>query len=154
MLALLPPVDGPAPMLLKQKVTMQARGERFQFLIVSRFDATQARLVALMPTGQQLIALEYDGKQLHQSVAVPVELPGEAILATIQFAFWPEASVRQHYPPELGWTLRLEANRRQLWHYDAHFLDIVQEAGTTRVKNYPGEYQVTIKTLEQKDLEQ
>jgi hypothetical protein len=153
-LALLPPAEGPAPVLLKQTVAMEAQGERFQFLVVSRFDAKQARLVALMPTGQQLTALEYDGAQLQQSVAVPLELPGRAILATMQFALWPEASVRKHYSVVQGWTLRLEANRRQLWHHGARFLDIVQEVDTTRVRNYPGEYQVIIKTLEQKDLEQ
>lgn len=153
-LALLPPAEGPAPVLLKQTVAMEAKSERFQFLVVSRFDAQQARLVALMPTGQQLTALEYDGTQLQQNTAVPLELPGRSILATMQFALWPEASIRKHYSTGQGWTLRLEANRRQLWHHGARFLDIVQEVDTTRVRNYPGEYQVIIKTLEQKDLEQ
>lgn len=153
-LVLLPPAEGPAPVLLKQTVAMQARGESMQFLVISRFDRQQAKLVALMATGQQLMALAYDGRQLKQTLNVPVELPGEEILAMIQFALWPDAALNQHYPSDKGWAVGIEANRRQLWHHGALQLDIVYDGETTRVRNYPGQYQVTIQTLEKRNFAQ
>lgn len=151
-LALLPPAEGPAPVLLKQRVDMQTHGEQLAFLVVSRFERQQVRMVALLPTGQPLTTLEYDGKQLQQRDAMPVNLPGESILATIQFALWPERSLRRHYRPEQGWALSTETGRRQLWHHGVLLLDIVYDADITRVYNHAQEYQVRIETLEAMDL--
>ncbi|GGB80955.1 hypothetical protein GCM10011352_03330 [Marinobacterium zhoushanense] len=139
-------------MLLKQTVTLQSADERLAFLVVSRFERQQVKLVALLPTGQPLTALEYDGKQLQQTVSVPVNLPAESILATIQFALWPEPSLRRHYRPEQGWTLSAETNRRQLWHHGALLLDIIYDADITLVHDYLRAYQVRIQTLEEMNL--
>ncbi|MBM7456143.1 hypothetical protein HNR62_002024 [Oceanisphaera litoralis] len=151
-LILLSPADGPDSVLLKQAVVMQSRGENLKFIVVSRFDRKRTRLVALMPTGQSLTTLDYDGQRLQQTVGIPVELPGEAILATIQFSLWPTPVLNRHYSSEAGWGVAIEANRRQLWHHGALVLDIVYDENITRVWNYPEEYQVTIQTFDKRDL--
>lgn len=153
-LLLLPPAEGPAPVLLKQTLAMESRGERLQFLVVGRFDHQSSRLAALMATGQPLMTLEYDGRKLRQQVNIPAELPGKAILATIQFALWPADALSRYYPSEAGWRLDMEASRRRLWHDGVPQLDVVHEGGVIRVTNYPGEYSVTIQTLEKRKLAQ
>ncbi|OXY81036.1 DUF3261 domain-containing protein [Oceanimonas doudoroffii] len=151
---LLPPAEGPAPVLLKQTLAMESRGERLQFLVVGRFDHQRSRLAALMATGQPLMTLEYDGRQLRQQVNIPAELPARAILATIQLALWPADALSRYYPPEAGWALEMEANRRRLWHDGVPLLDVVHEGDSTRVINHLGEYSVTIQTLEERKLAQ
>ncbi|MBV1788283.1 DUF3261 domain-containing protein [Marinobacterium sp. D7] len=151
-LVLLPPEEGPAPVLIKQRVDIQSHDEQLAFLVVGRFEPQQVRLAALLPTGQPLTTLDYDGETLNQRVSMPVNLPGESILATIQFALWPERSLRKHYRPEQGWALSTETGRRQLWHHGVLLLDIVYDADITRVYNHAQEYKVRIETLEAMDL--
>ncbi|MFP8966885.1 DUF3261 domain-containing protein [Pokkaliibacter sp. CJK22405] len=148
----LPPAEGPSPQLLKQTATFESRGKSLSFIVVSRFDQQQVKLLALMPTGQTMTTIVYDDTGLTQKDVIPVKLPGKSILATFQFALWPVASLRQHYTAERHWSLSTAANRRQLWHDGTLILDIDTDQQTTRIHNYAGKYQVTIHTLEQMDL--
>ncbi|MDX2506898.1 MAG: DUF3261 domain-containing protein, partial [Gammaproteobacteria bacterium] len=65
-LKLLPPDEGPGAALLKQKVTMMSKGQEQQFITVIRLQTDRLKLVALLPSGQQLFFLEYDGDALIQ----------------------------------------------------------------------------------------
>jgi len=147
----LPPEEGPVSMLLKQVITLSYPRESVQFIVASRFDHHRSRLAALMPSGLQLASLEYDGKDLKQTIHVPMELPGEQILATVQFSLWPEASLRDQYSLDEGWRLDVQPRRRQLWYRGDLFLDIVYAPGKTEVVNYSQGYSVTIQTIEMKD---
>lgn len=149
-LLLLPPQSGPESYLLKQAITLDTGQQSAQFIVASRFDHQRARLAALMPSGMQLASLEYDGEALQQEVFVPVDLPGEQILATIQFSIWPEASVRQIYAPQTGWRVDIQPERRQLWYQETLILDVVHVGNRTNVTNYPQGYRVSIQTLEKK----
>ena len=151
-LHLLPPAQGPKPVLLKQKVTMTVKGQEQQFIAVSRLSHKDARLIALLPTGQQLLYLEFDGVQFQQHSAPSIELPGKAILATIQFTLWPENTLRAYYPHNQGWRTEIKSDRRQLWHNGSLLLDVHYEAERIRVENYLDAYQATIQTLEERDL--
>lgn len=151
-LYLLPPAQGPKPALLKQKVVMTVKGQEHQFITVSRLNHKDARLIALLPTGQQLLYLGYDGVQFQQRSAPSIELPGKAILATIQFTLWPEQALRAYYPQNQGWHTEIKSERRQLWHNGVLYLDIHYEAERIRVENHLDAYQATIQTLEKRDL--
>ncbi|SIQ31442.1 Protein of unknown function [Marinobacterium stanieri] len=153
-LPLLAPFFGPDATLLKQRVVINARGEAVSFMLVSRFESQRTRLAALLATGQPIMLLEYDGEQLEQQVKIPVQLPVEDILAMIQFAEWPEAALRQHYGRGAGWSLSLEAKRRQLWHHGALILDLTFSGEHIQVTHYPDSYDVSITTIERKDLQQ
>ena len=81
-LVLLPPSEGPAPVLLKQKITLLAGQRQQQFLAVARFEHDRLELVVLLPGGQRLLTLGYDGEELLQESLASIDLKGRDILAT------------------------------------------------------------------------
>jgi len=149
---LLPPAEGPGAMLLKQRVTMEAWGQQRQFLAVMRLNDTRIQMVALLPTGQQLLSLDYDGKNLTQENLPSINIPGEDILALIQFALWPEHSVIQHYPKEEGWRLELGSQERTLLNTAGALLKVSYHENDLVLDNYLRDYRVNIHTLEKTDL--
>jgi hypothetical protein len=151
-LNLLPPASVSVAVLLKQKITMQAQGGQRQFLTVARFDLDRLQLVVLLPTGQRLLSLDYDGKQLQQEDHAPVELPGREILAIIQFATWPEDSIRAHYREQDGWLVETSVDQRILLTASGAILKISYQPGKLSVDNYLQGYRVIVDTLERTEL--
>ncbi|MBQ0756048.1 MAG: DUF3261 domain-containing protein [Amphritea sp.] len=149
---LLQPAQGPSPVLLTQRVTLSSWGQQKQFIAIGRFTYEQAKLVALLPTGQQLLYLEFDGEQLEQRMVPSIELPGKDILALIQFALWPSDALQNNYRSEQGWKIDITDGRRQLTHNDNLWLDVRYEGQQINIYNYLAKYRVLIETLEQKDL--
>ena len=151
-LKLLPPEEGAVSVLLKQKITLQAGERQQQFLAVARFDQQRLKLVALLPTGQQILSLDYDGEKLVQETLAPEELPGREILAIIQFAMWPEHSIKAHYPEKDGWQLEIAPDRRVLLTESRAVLKITYQLAELRVDNYLKGYRVIVHTLERTEL--
>lgn len=151
-MVLLNPSRGPAPVLLTQRVTLNGWGQQRQFIAICRFTYEQARLVALLPTGQQLLYLEFDGEQLEQRTMPSIELPGKDILALIQFALWPDEVLHNSYVSEQGWKIVITENQRQLMYRDSVLLDVIYDRQQIRIENHRAGYQVRIETLERKDL--
>ncbi|WP_164549088.1 DUF3261 domain-containing protein [Amphritea opalescens] len=151
-MVLLQPADGPLPVLLTQRVSLNKWGQQQQFIAIGRFTYQQTKLVALLPTGQQLLYLEFDGEELTQRTAPSVELPGKEILALIQFALWSDEALHNSYRPEQGWALELTDRRRQLLYNDKVLLDVLYAKQQVIIDNQLKGYQVMIETLEQKDL--
>ncbi|MES9904633.1 MAG: DUF3261 domain-containing protein [Sedimenticola sp.] len=151
-LQLLPPSQGPGAWLLKQKVTMEARGELHRFLIVTRLESEQIRSVMLLPEGQPLISLVYDGENLIHKNRTDIEIPIQGILAIMQFSLWPEFSIREHYPTGDGWILSLSPQRRTLGTSDRLFLEVNFRAGGLVVDNHLHNYKIIIETLEKQIL--
>jgi hypothetical protein len=151
-LKLLPPEEGSVSVLLKQKVTLQVGERQQQFLAVSRFDQQQLKLVALLPTGQQILSLDYDGEKLVKETFAPVDLPGREILAIIQFAMWPEHSIKKHYPEKDGWQVEIAPDKRILLTESGVVLRITYQLAELRVDNYLKGYQVIVNTLERTEL--
>jgi hypothetical protein len=149
---LLPPSEGPAPVLLKQKVSLQSGHREQQFLAVARFEREQIKLVILLPSGQRLLTLDYDGSELTQQSLPGFDLPGGEILAIMQAASWPEASLRAHYPASAGWRLRISADARELLTESGTALTIDYSPGGLRINNYLKEYRVIVETLEKTNL--
>lgn len=149
-LLLLAPDAGPPAVLLKQKVTMEAQGEQHQFLAIIRLEPSQSKLRALLPTGQTILSLDYDGESLKQNNYSPVDLPGEEILAMMQFSLWPIMAVRQSYSPQNGWYVEEFAKRRQLSTADGVMLTVDYVADNEIIiEHYPHRYKVTIILLEE-----
>ena len=151
-LSLLPPAEMSTEVLLKQKITLQAETRQQQFLTVARFDFHQLKLVALSPTGQRLLSLEYDGDKLTQESYAQLELPGREILAIIQFATWPESSIRTHYPERDGWIVETAVNQRILLTASGAVLKISYQPEALSVENYLRGYRVIVNTLEKTGL--
>jgi len=151
-LNLLPPSEGPAAVLLKQKITLQSGQREQQFLAVVRFTREQLKLVVLLPSGQRLLTLDYDGTELTQQSLAAFDLPGGEILAIMQVASWPEESVRAHYPTSAGWRLEVSPDARQLLTESGAALTISYSPGKLRIDNYLKEYRVIVETLEKTSL--
>ncbi|OMH31681.1 DUF3261 domain-containing protein [Motiliproteus sp. MSK22-1] len=151
-LKLLPTTEGPGAMLIKQAVTMESRGRQQQFLVVTRLLSHQLKLIAVLPTGQQLFSLEYDGKKLTQDSLAAFDLPGEEILAVIQFALWPELSIKSHYLESDGWDLNFTEYQRTLLTSAGTVLTVSYQSKKIDVKNYLRDYSVKIHMLEKMDL--
>lgn len=151
-LKLLPPVEGPAAKLLKQTVTITKLGRQQQFLVVIRLNPQQLKLAALLPTGQHILSLQYDGKTLVQDNRSSMDIPGEEILAIMQFALWPEASVRRSYLENDGWILMFYSKQRLLKTEAGPVLKVSYQDKELIVHNYLKDYRVIIYTLEATQL--
>jgi hypothetical protein len=149
---LLPPSEGPAPVLLKQKISLQSGQRSQQFLTIARFGRERLKLVVLLPSGQRLLTLDYDGKELTQQSLTAFDLPGGEILAIMQVASWPEASLRTHYPASEGWHLEVSPDARQLLTESGTALTISYSPGVLRIDNYLKDYRVIVETLEKIEL--
>ncbi len=148
-LLLLSPKGGPSAVLLKQKVTMDARGEQHQFLVVIRLEHDQLKLRALLPTGQPLLSLDYDGVSLQQTNNSPIALPSEEILAMMQFALWSEKAIEKAYRTENGWQLELSSEQRLLFMATEKVVSVNYLSNDEMlIENYDHQYRVIIKTLE------
>jgi hypothetical protein len=150
-LALLPPSEGPAPVLLKQKITLLAGQRQQQFLAVVRFELDRLELVVLLPSGQRLLTLEYDGEELLQESLASIDLPGRDILAIMQFSSWPEASLRAHYPERDGWQVLVSPGERRLLIDSGPALTIAIQAREMQIDNFMMEYRVIVNTLERSE---
>ena len=151
-LKLLPPAERVADVLLKQRLTLKSGGKQQQFLLVARFDRDRLKLVVLLPTGQQLLSLDYDGESLVQENLPSVNVPGEEILASMQFALWPEHSIKKHYPEKEGWIVEIAPEERILLTVKGALLKIKRQDQELIVDNYLHDYRVIIDTLEKTDL--
>lgn len=151
-LRLLPPAEGHGPLLLKQKVTLQAGQREQQFLTVARFDRQHLKLVVLLASGQRLLTLDYDGEELRQQKDMAIDLPGEEILAIMQFANWPETSLRRHYPEAEGWRVQVSPAARRLLTASGVALSIDYRPSQWFVDNHQKHYRVIVETLEKTEL--
>ncbi len=151
-LKLLPPEEGPGVSLLKQKVMMQSRGLNQQFIAVIRLQQDQLKLVALMPSGQQLFYLEYDGEKLIQKNLSSIDIPDKDILAIMQFALWPLHSIKNHYTKEDGWIVETSPEKRTLLNNSGVLIKVSYQAGTIIVENHLHNYRLSIQPLEKMSL--
>ncbi|WP_261844161.1 DUF3261 domain-containing protein [Aliamphritea ceti] len=147
-LLLLSPQDSPFTGVLKQKVTLSFHDIERSFLVVTRLNSEKIVLVVLLPTGQQLFQLIYDGQKLQHKASVVADIPTRELLAIMQFSLWPKASVKQAYSMadewKLGWSekVRVLSLRQELW------LSVVFESNQIHIDNLLENYQVKIETLE------
>ncbi len=151
-LRLLPPAEGNAEVLLKQKVTMLAGQREQQFLTVARFDRRHLKLVVLLPSGQRLLTLDYDGEELRQQKDLAIDLPGREILAIMQFANWPETSLRRHYLEADGWRVQVTPAERRLLTDSGVALSIGYRPREWLIHNHQKNYRVIVETLEKTEL--
>jgi len=151
-LVLLPPSGGPSPVLLKQKVTFDKAGRQQQFLVVSRINSQQVDLVILLATGQKVLSVSYNGVSFSQQQHLSANIPGEEILALVQFVLWPEFIIRQHYRQEDGWILAFEEGRRSILTRVGVWVTVEHRAGSIIVENYSQNYRVVIELIDSLDL--
>jgi uncharacterized protein DUF3261 len=151
-LVLLPPSQGPEATVLKQVVTVKGNGEESSFLVVSKFEPEKLGLVALLPTGQSLLSLDYDGLDLTQQLFAEISLPSEEMLAIMQFALWPGPSIKQHYLRDAGWLVTIDSEQRTLSTLTEKILTIRYQQQTVLIEHHLHQYKVIVRTIEKYSL--
>ena len=151
-LILLPPAEGPSAVLLKQKVTFDRAGERQQFFVVTRMNSQQIDLIVVLATGQKALSLSYDGVNFSQEQHLSANIPGDEILALVQFVHWPESAIRKHYRQSDGWMLAFDEEKRSLLTRIGVSVKVEHRDGSIIVENYYQKYRVVIELIESLDL--
>ncbi len=146
-LLLLAPATGPEPTLLKQKLTLTTSGKQQQFLVLSDIKSDQFKVLVLMPTGVTLLKMFYDGNEFTQQNLTDIDIPAEQIMAEIQFALWPEASLMENYSAEAGWDLQLDNTARSLYENNSLRLQVQYTADAILIDNQRDRYLVKIQLL-------
>ncbi|MFK4753978.1 DUF3261 domain-containing protein [Oceanobacter antarcticus] len=118
---LLPPADFPFNGQFTQVVSADAEPAK---AMLASWSVQQGVLVlvGLTATGQELLRVRYDGQQLEEkrSPLLPQQLQAHTMLAQIQLAYWPLASIRTTLAGT-GWSLQALPGVRRLY-YDAHLV--------------------------------
>jgi hypothetical protein len=146
---LLPPSEGPAPAIYKQKLELLANDVSHQILVLVKLDPSLIKLRGMTPTGQALYTIEYDGTTLNQEMLTNIELPSEEIMTMLQFALWPSDVLQKYYRAELGWEVDIQQKFRQLSLNGQTKLRVSYQGESKLVlTNYVNLYEVKIETLE------
>lgn len=147
-LLLLPPESAPEPALLKQKVTMIHQQKSQTFMVVSRFTAHNVHVVVLMPTGQRMLDMHYDGSKFEVENLTEQPLPAREILSVMQFALWSEAEVKRAYQSEQGWQTKMTDSQRLLMKNQLPVVQVQLQPNHIEIAHIPHKYRVIIEPLE------
>lgn len=98
-----------------QRMDVQAAGQSRSLDVALEVDAESVRL-AVMQLGHTVARLDWDGRQLEQSLAPgwPKVVSAERVLSDLQLVWWPVDQVRSALPA--GWTLTESSHARELRH--------------------------------------
>lgn len=151
-LVLLPPIQGTATQVLKQKVTIEKYTQTKQFIAVTRFSPQETKLVALLPTGQTFLYLLYDQNGFEEKNDAGIELPSKDILAMIQFTYWPESEIKLGYPESQSWHIEIKPHQRHLYYKNALLLEIKIEDDNVTITHHGDRYTTDIHTFDQEVL--
>ena len=96
-----------------QQLDVQAAGQTRSLDVALEADAQSVRM-AFMQLGQTIARLEWDGRQLEQSLAPgwPKVVSAERVLSDLQLVWWPAEAVRAGLAP--GWALAESPQTREL----------------------------------------
>ncbi|WP_411883744.1 DUF3261 domain-containing protein [Polaromonas sp. YR568] len=98
-----------------QQLEVNAAGQTRSLDVAFEADAQSVRM-AFMQLGQTIARLEWDGRQLAQSLAPgwPKVVSAERVLSDLQLVWWPAGAVRAGLAP--GWQLVESPQTRELLH--------------------------------------
>ena len=96
-----------------QQLDIQAAGQSRSLDVALEVDAQSVRM-AFLQLGQTVARLEWDGRQLEQSLAPgwPKVVSAERVLSDLQLVWWPAEAVRAGLAP--GWQLAESPQTREL----------------------------------------
>lgn len=147
---LLPPSISNQLGVVKQKMTMVAGNKTQTFIVVSNDQSQQFDVLVMVPTGQALMRMTFDGQLFNEENMTGLKLPAKEIMAIMQFASWPVETLAQSYKIEDGWTIILEAGFRRLDCKQKRFLDVqYQDNDRMIISNKRSRYQAIIEPLEE-----
>lgn len=143
----------PQSQLIKQSVTVQYNDRALTFLVLSRISADSLKTIAILPTGQQLYSLEYDGREFQADVSELMKVkPGE-IIAMQQFVLWPLESIEQEFGKKSDdWVVKEALPVRELFYADHLVLTATYSTYGVEIRHHLKHYTMLIKSLESQPL--
>ena len=115
-----------------QQLDVQVAGQTRSLEVALEADAQSVRM-AFLQLGQTVARLEWDGRQLAQSLAPgwPRVVSAEQVLSDLQLVWWPAAAVREGLAP--GWQLAESPQTREL-SYQGRVLTSVRKLAPEHVE--------------------
>lgn len=138
-----------------QQVTIQIDGQTQQLLAAWVVAEQQLNFVGLTANGQRLLTLGYDGETFTEAYSdlLTEPLPGRQVLAHLQLAHWPKASV-QRTLQNSPWRMQFTGQQRRLYLGQQRVLTITIEGDrdgqppiAIRIDSQLMNYQLIIDTL-------
>lgn len=147
-LKLLSPEAGPEAALLKQKMTIHSLKTDQSLISLTRLDPEQTQVMVLVPAGQPLLTMRYDGELLTVENKTEVDFPAHEIMAMLQFSLWPEAAISNAYPQNAGWQFQSGPGQRVLMRHGKVWLTVNYEHDKTLLQNAQRGVTLSITMLE------
>ena len=151
-LPLLPFNDKQESQLIKQSVTVKKGDNALTFLAISRLNKVELKSVAVLPSGQQLYAFEFDGKRLKSEMSEFMQIDAREILAMQQFSLWPEDAIQQGYAVASDWNAKIFHNSRELYYQETLGLSVIYSDEGVFIRHHLKGYEMFIRLLEKKLL--
>ena len=147
-LMLLPPSSAPKFGVEQQKVTVIRDGKTQQFLAISEFTKSTVKVAVLVPTGQRLLTIRYDGNEFTVQNDTNAVFPAKDILAVMQFAVWQQDAIMKNYREQAGWQVSISDQQSKLRQQQQDVLFVQIQDGQIEIQHLPHQYQVNIEPLE------
>ena len=143
----------PQSQLIKQSVTVQNNDLALTFLVLSRIRTDSLKTVAILPTGQQLYSLEYDGRELQTDVSELMKVKPSEIIAMQQFVLWPLESIEQEFRKKSDdWAVKEALPVRELFYADHLVLTATYSTYGVEIRHHLKNYTMLINSLESQPL--
>ena len=128
----LPPSSLGRELAVVQQLEVQAAGQTRSLDVALEADARSVRM-AFMQLGQTVARLEWDGRQLEQSLAPgwPKVVSAERVLSDLQLVWWPAEAVRARLMPD--WQLAESPHTREL-SYKGRLLTSVRKVSPDHIE--------------------
>lgn len=147
-LLLLPPDEGPEQALLKHKLLLTRDDNAQTFIVLNRITPDVFKVLVLLPTGQTILRMSYDGESFEVKNMANNVLPSKQIFALMQFALWPKSTLMKYYRHELGWVVSGDENSRQLTYNNTPYLIIKNNKKGFNMNNIKDKYKAVVEELE------
>lgn len=147
-LHLLAPSDGPRA-VLQQKLTFTTNDQTKELLVAIKLTGSEVKMNGLLPTGQFIYSLRYDGTTVVEDNLMNIPLPTHDMLAMMQFALWPTKAVETSYSKINGWDLDMSEGKRILSRNNTQVLEVEYISAThIAFTHFMHNYNIDIHTLE------
>lgn len=146
-LLLLPPDKGAEQALLKHKLSLKRDDNTQTFIVLNRITPDVFKVLVLLPTGQTIVRMSYDGESFDVKNMANNALPAKEVFALMQFALWPKSTLIKYYRHELGWVVSGDENSRQLTYNNTPYLIIKNNKKGFNINNIKDKYEAVVEEL-------
>lgn len=152
-----PPLVSPAaaaPHSARQRLRATVGDREIVLDCVVEITAERVTVVGLLPAGNRVFSVRYDGTRVEQerTPQVPQQLHPEQLLADVQLAFWPAESIRAAYGAGPWSLVQPDARTRRLLRdgrliAEVHYADGDPWRGRVWLVNFERDYALVVDSV-------